>query len=60
MTKLKKLLFAAALTGAAFAFQPSQAEAWDPCRRCATTGECFPCCECDGYTLYYCAEFVCP
>jgi hypothetical protein len=48
MNKLSKLLLAAALTGAAILSMPPKASATDFCASCAQTGECFPCCRCDG------------
>lgn len=58
MTKLKKLLIAAALTGSAFVFQPPAAEAvkinW--CNLCSFSGACYSCCRCAGYTEGECVD----
>jgi hypothetical protein len=57
MKNLKKLLFAAALIGAAVVSAPKTASAdnhW--CIQCAATGDCTACCMCDGgHTLSYCS-----
>lgn len=60
MTRLKKLVIAAVLLGAAFAFKPQTVEAIDWCRSCDATGACFECCKCEGNTTYYCAAIACP
>jgi hypothetical protein len=59
MKNLKKLLFAAVLVAAAIASTPKTVSAVDWCAQCEATGECFPCCKCDGNTTYYCAFIAC-
>lgn len=59
MSKLKKLVIAAALLGAALSFKPRTAEAIDWCKECNLRPTCFSCCRCDGYTTYECAG-ICP
>jgi len=49
MSKLLKLLLAAVLTIAAILSMPPKASAADFCAQCDATGECFPCCRCDGF-----------
>jgi hypothetical protein len=29
------------------------------CDQCAATGECIPCCQCDGYTYVMCVRGIC-
>ena len=60
MSKLSKLVIAAALLAAAFTFKPRTVEAIDWCRDCDAAGECFACCRCAGGTTYYCAAIACP
>ena len=61
MKNLKKLLFAAALIGAAVVSAPKTASADNPwCNRCAASGgsSCFDCCVCDGHPnpITYCSK----
>jgi hypothetical protein len=61
MKNVKKLLFAAALIGAAVVSAPRTARATGGigCGVCASSGgtNCQACCQCDGGTPGYCARF---
>lgn len=53
MKKTSVLLVAAALSLGIAAFAPVPAQA-GPCETCAATGQCFPCCKCDGGSTHEC------
>jgi hypothetical protein len=57
MKNLKKLLFAAALIGAAVVSAPRAAQAGSPaCNQCNLTHDCTACCVCAGGQIGPCAR----
>jgi len=43
----------------AIASTPKTASAVDWCAQCDATGECFPCCKCEGFSTFYCGFVAC-